>query len=234
MSTMELSLQFGPILVGVLLSMIMHGVLLSQIYSYYLIYRSTDPKLNKYMVIYILIVESIHTAFSIYMIYEPLILRFGDLNALMQYPIALTPLVSLMAAISLPIQVFVAWRIIRLQNSFWVGGLIIITGAISFAGAVLSAVQIRQSANFSERRSLQMSAILWLVPGALADVAIAATLSWSLYRRKTGLPSTDAVISRIIRLTIQTGLMTSIAALLNLFTLVALPVRAILFVVPVL
>ncbi|KAF9555892.1 hypothetical protein CPC08DRAFT_752817 [Agrocybe pediades] len=64
---------------------------------------------------------------------------------------------------------------------------------------------------------------LWLGSAAAADMLITASLSCILYRRRTGSPASDAVLTRIICFTIQHGLVTSIAAILDIVLLVAFP-----------
>ncbi|KAF8960465.1 hypothetical protein BDZ97DRAFT_1922198 [Flammula alnicola] len=194
-------------------------------YTYYFCCKDNDPALTKYLVLYILVVETLNTGFSMYMVYEPLVLQFGTSLALQDFPLSLATEPALMVAISTPIQIFIAWRIVRFQHSFWIGGLICLLAVLSFAGGVLSSFQIRLYASFATKREETMSTFLWLISAATADVLIAGSLSWSLYRRRTGLPSTDAVLSRIIIFTVETGLVTSITALCTIITLVALPIE---------
>ncbi|KJA15278.1 hypothetical protein HYPSUDRAFT_392216 [Hypholoma sublateritium FD-334 SS-4] len=144
------------------------------------------------------------------MVYEPLVVHFGNIQNVNIYPRALCPIVALMGALALPAQSFISWKIVRLQQSFWIGSVIGMFSAVSFAGSILSAFQIREYQKFTEKRALTFSAVLWLAPGAAADIIIACSLSYSLYKRRTGLRSTDAVLRRIIRLTLQTGLITCV------------------------
>ncbi|CAA7268583.1 unnamed protein product [Cyclocybe aegerita] len=137
--------------------------------------------------------------------------------------VALATEPALMVAVSTPIQFFVAWRIRLLRRSIWIPLVICTLALTSLAGGIFATYQIKHYSSFANRKQTNKSALLWLISGACADLLITVTLSWSLYERKTGVKSSDAVISRIIRLTVQTGLITSVAAVANVITLLALP-----------
>ncbi|TFY62798.1 hypothetical protein EVJ58_g3643 [Rhodofomes roseus] len=57
---------------------------------------------------------------------------------------------------------------------------------------------------------------VWFVASAIADILITVTLVWSLTVRKTFHVSTNVSINRIVRLTVQTGLVTMFFALADL------------------
>ncbi|KAI1797231.1 hypothetical protein LXA43DRAFT_1057036 [Ganoderma leucocontextum] len=65
-------------------------------------------------------------------------------------------------------------------------------------------------------RKFQVVGILWLVGAALADVLITTALLWHLRTHKTGMLATDDLINKIIRLTVQTGLITALFAVICL------------------
>ncbi|KAF4566323.1 V-ATPase V1 sector subunit E [Pleurotus pulmonarius] len=55
--------------------------------------------------------------------------------------------------------------------------------------------------------------VVWLLSSALADILITVSLVAFLHPRKTGFPSTDRLLARIIRLAIQSGMATTACAL---------------------
>jgi len=59
--------------------------------------------------------------------------------------------------------------------------------------------------------------------GAVIDLLIAVALFYLLHRSRTGFKQTDSVISRLMLFTINTGLLTSICAVLCLVTFVLYP-----------
>lgn len=64
---------------------------------------------------------------------------------------------------------------------------------------------------------------VWVVSTSLCDLGIAIVLVVHLRRRRSVLCSIDAMITRLERITIGTGLLTSICMLLNLVLFVTIP-----------
>ncbi|KAI5999183.1 hypothetical protein EDD15DRAFT_2517014 [Pisolithus albus] len=64
--------------------------------------------------------------------------------------------------------------------------------------------------------SLQIAVTTWLVGAALADMITAASLVWHLGRHKHLYPSLSSSLNRILRMTIQTAVLTTSIAILDL------------------
>ncbi|KAG9121956.1 hypothetical protein FRC07_001862 [Ceratobasidium sp. 392] len=77
--------------------------------------------------------------------------------------------------------------------------------------------------DFSRFDEAKPAVVVWLVMSAIADVVITCVLTWYLHSHRTGFPRTDDVITRIIRLTIQTGLVTSLWAIVDVILYLSLP-----------
>lgn len=69
---------------------------------------------------------------------------------------------------------------------------------------------------FVKFQNFKVVVIVWLAAECVSDILISGILVWQLKRRKTGFQSTDELVDRIIRLTVQTGLITSICATIDL------------------
>ncbi|EEB92111.1 hypothetical protein MPER_09429 [Moniliophthora perniciosa FA553] len=61
------------------------------------------------------------------------------------------------------------------------------------------------------------------VLGAVSDVAIAIALCWYLWKSKSGIKRTDAIMDRLILFCVRTGLLTTLCAICSLITISALP-----------
>ncbi|KAJ3513585.1 hypothetical protein NLJ89_g2866 [Agrocybe chaxingu] len=186
-------LLFGPLLIGVCLNMILYGVSCVQ-------------------VLYLFILETANTGFNIGLLYEPLVLYYGEQRSFEISPLMLImdPIVTVM--ISTPVQLFIAWRIRIISNYIIMPIIIVFFGTCAFIGGIALTVcvsYIRPWARFTE---FEGAVITWLAASAAADLLITASLSWSLRQRRTGIKVTDDKIARIIRLTVQTGLVTAIFA----------------------
>ncbi|KAJ6594854.1 hypothetical protein B0H19DRAFT_1366610 [Mycena capillaripes] len=220
---------FGPMLIGVLLNTTLYGVLLVQMSMYYKHYKQ-DRKWFRYLAFYLLIAETANVVFDVGLIYEPLITRYGTAKAREVSPLLLRPDAAVTVAISTPIQLFVAWRIQVITHSYFFPIIIGLTSLISFAGGLSVTTMVTLHSNYSSFANLHPFVTTWLSASAACDVILSAALIYSLYTRKSGERSTDRYINRIIRLTVQTGSITAIAALLDLFIFLFSPGSTLQFV----
>ncbi|EIN11098.1 hypothetical protein PUNSTDRAFT_133149 [Punctularia strigosozonata HHB-11173 SS5] len=65
--------------------------------------------------------------------------------------------------------------------------------------------------------------IVWLITAAVCDTAITISLSLYLRRHKTGFATTDRLVDRIIRTTVQNGLITAVWAITDLVVYLSTP-----------
>lgn len=207
----DIRLTLGPMLIGVFLNMILYGVLLVQMYSYYRTYKADKPWI-KYLVLYLFIIETLNTALDIHIMYEPLILQHGTAAMTTYFPTLLPSEPLVIAAVSTPIQFFFAFRIRMFTKSNWIPALVMFLSVLSLSGGVWTAVKWVQIKLIVRKPELHYPALLWFLSSSVADVVITIALVRGLSKRRTGFVATDDVISKIIRMTIQTGLPTALVA----------------------
>ncbi|KIJ50246.1 hypothetical protein M422DRAFT_245493 [Sphaerobolus stellatus SS14] len=213
---------FGPMLIGVFLNMILYGVLVVQSFFYYQTYRK-DSKWIRYFVLYLVVMETINAAFDMYLIYEPLIQRYGTQRAVTVAPLALNPDALVTVLISVPVQLFITWHIKVISGSNVIPGLIAFFAICSFGGATATTISVSIIREFTRFPQFESATIIWLASSYLADIIITATLVWSLKSRKTGHSETGDIVNRIIASTIQTGAITALFALLDFVLFLAIP-----------
>jgi len=189
---------------------------------YYSSYKK-DPKWIRYFILYLVTVETINIGCNIATIYEPLVLKYGTPAALTFFPIMITATPVTNAAISGPVQMFTAWRIVVITRNKLIGGIICAFSLVSMAFGGYTAAVVTIIRVFVRKDEAIKPATVWFAAGACADLLITATLYFSLSRRRTGFTSTDQIINRIIRLTLQTGLLTLMLALSETVTFIASP-----------
>ncbi|PFH47887.1 hypothetical protein AMATHDRAFT_151021, partial [Amanita thiersii Skay4041] len=234
---------FGPILLGVFFNSILYGVLVVQLFVYFQTYKK-DTGWIRHLMVYLFILETINTGFAIAMMYEPLVLRYGKRQsaeslALLSYlgrwfigtpdattffPIALSTDPIITVLISTPVQIFIAWRIQMISKSRLLAGVICMLALVALGGGIWLTITVIHIRRFSRKPELHWPALTWLLASAITDVLITVTLTYNLSRRKTGFSSTDTAINKIIRLTIQTGLITTIFATLDVICFLLFPV----------
>ncbi|KAF7353856.1 MFS domain-containing protein [Mycena venus] len=203
----NVQLSFGPMLIGVFFNMILYGVLIGQVLTYYQNYRH-DAGWMKFFVFALFTVETANTGFDMAFMYQPLIQNYGAKPNFFPTFFVTEPLCIVL--VSTPIQLFFAWRIKSLTKSWWIPIFIAILAIASLTGGVWTAVMIRIVKTFANKPKLHNSALLWFLASCVADVLITVSLVFTLSKRKTGFSGTDSVIDKIIRMTIQTGAITSV------------------------
>ncbi|KAG6915778.1 hypothetical protein DXG01_009860 [Tephrocybe rancida] len=135
----------------------------------------------------------------------------------------------LAVAVSTPIQLFFGWRIFKLTKSIWVPILIALFAIVSFGGGCWTGIMVATVKLFARKPELHNPALLWFLSACVADVLITVSLVFSLSRRKTGFVVTDDAISKIIRMTVQTGMLTAFFAIGDVVFFMTLPRTALNF-----
>ncbi|KAF5377402.1 hypothetical protein D9757_009723 [Collybiopsis confluens] len=103
-----------------------------------------------------------------------------------------------------------------------------IIGQVS--GGLITAIKIAIIKLFARKPELHWPALLWFLTSCVADLLITVTLVRTLSQRKTGFGATDTMIDKLIRLTVQTGMITAICAIGDVAFFMALPHAALNFV----
>ncbi|KAJ6554251.1 hypothetical protein B0H19DRAFT_1262637 [Mycena capillaripes] len=242
-------LLFGPMLVGVLLNMILYGTVVTQVdcgvqpipyypdsifsakmYAYYQRFAD-DPAWIRYFMLYLFIVGFGNVVVECGIIFEPLIIRYGTVAAVTISPKLLHGDSIIISIVSTPIQLFAAWRISVLTRSFIFPGLITLISLSSFASGINMSVKVFRNPEYREFHSFITAATVWLASSAVCDVVIAVGMTRALYMRKTGFGFVNGHINRIIRLTLETGALTAITALMDIFLFLGFPRTTMNFIV---
>jgi len=125
--------------------------------------------------------------------------------------------------VSCSVQLFFAYRIWTLSRSK-IMTVIIPTVALTQCGAALAAgAQALQIGEFNKLQSVAfVSTSIWLIGSAVCDILIAATMTYHLSRRRPdAYKSTKVLISRLIRMTVETGTITATVATLDVILFLA-------------
>jgi len=206
---------FGPLLVGAFLNAILYGVCMVQSFTYYQTYKK-DRKALRLLVLYLMVMETFNVIINLGLVFEPLVLKFGNPQAFIVAPKMLILDAISTVFISTPVQFLAAWRIYVVRESIVMPLIILFFGTCSLIGGSTLSIQVSFFREWAGFKRFDGAVIVWLTGSAAADVIITISLCWTLYRWKTGMRVTDDRVTKIIRLTMQTGLLTTIFALLDL------------------
>ncbi|KJA16959.1 hypothetical protein HYPSUDRAFT_147030, partial [Hypholoma sublateritium FD-334 SS-4] len=203
----------GPMFIGFVFNVFLYGIMITQVYLYFTAYKQ--------FVIFLLAADTANTIFDAAYLYRALIVHFGAycLNSCIPSS-SLDP--ALTGIIAGAVQLFFAWRLRVLTHS-WALASIVVLGALSgLAGAVATSFEVGKIPQFVNFRDFKGVVIMWLVSESVTDIIITSILVWYLLQKhKTGFKESDYMVDRIIRITVQTGLVTSIAATLDLILFLA-------------
>nr|GAT47714.1 predicted protein [Mycena chlorophos] len=213
-------------LLGVFVNMILYGVFLTQSLEYFKTHLE-DGKL-RYFVAYLFALESLNTGFAMVIMYQPLILKYGE--PLTYFPTFFLTEPLLIVLISTPIQFFFAWRIRTITKLTSVPLVICVLSLASLAGGLWTSAKIGIIREFAKKPLLHAPALVWFLSAASSDVIITISLVLTLSNRKTGFAATDTVIDKIIRSTIQTGLVTAVFSVLDVVFFMVFPHYALNFI----
>jgi len=205
----------GPILIGFTFNAILLGVMMTQVYIYYTSFKKDKIWIRVFVSI-LFFFDILNTACDAAYIYEALIIHFGDTAYLNVVTWLFDTDPAITGIIVAAVQTFFAWRI-HLLTKNWILPLVIVATAISGGvTAILTPVEVARAPFFIDLIRSKATIIIWLSSEVLGDILITATLVTYLTRRKTGFERSDMLIDKIIRITIQTGLVTAIVATINL------------------
>jgi len=84
--------------------------------------------------------------------------------------------------------------------------------------------------NLQQKKYIIINGI-WNGSGALCDALIAIFMTYYLSRRATGFPATNVMLTKLIRITIETGIVTALGTISNFILYIACPQTS-YFIVP--
>ncbi|CAK5271658.1 unnamed protein product [Mycena citricolor] len=246
MSAPSFELLFAPLLFGVVLNAMLFGVFCVLVYSYFHLHKA-ERGWVRYLVYYLVVMEVINTMCDIGLIYEPLISLHDNPQVTVRSPklLAADPVVTAspetfplprmlrgrQTLISTPTQLFMAWRIKLITKSKALGACVAFLAFLSLTGGVSSSIGVAQSPDFSDFQHHQVPLTLWLTSTAFADLFITTFLVNFLWKHQTGFHTrTDSVADKIISFTVQTGLLTSFAAIADVTLFLIVPHTTLMFI----
>lgn len=214
----------GAIEIGTLINCFLYGVTTVQVYIYYSnTQRKPDRLRVRLLVPFVWILETIQTTFMCAYIYRLSVTYYGDRSVIGDGHWTLNSSSLFDGIIGGLVQSFFAHRIYVLSKKWLLTYVIWFFSFLSVVGSVSIMIlgQISYIAKFDAQYA-------WLVTTELSfflfiDFANTAGLCAYLRVARTGHSRTDGMLNKLFLWTIETGIFTSLAALLMLILSLALP-----------
>ncbi|KAN0066480.1 hypothetical protein ACQY0O_000574 [Thecaphora frezii] len=215
-----LDLTLGCMFIGVAGNVWLYGFSLVQAYIYYAHFPN-DKKFMRYFVLFLVLADSLNACFDLAFLYQYTVSNFGDLEYASVANPAFTSDPVMTGIIAFATQLFFAWRVFKLMHNKYMPALIATGAVISFCGALGTSIAVGMYPKFADFQKFQVIVIIWLVGAAVTDVIITMSLVWTLQKARTGFAATDDIITKLIRTTLQTGLLTTTFATVDIVLFLA-------------
>ncbi|PBK87451.1 hypothetical protein ARMGADRAFT_1085475 [Armillaria gallica] len=214
----------GPLLIASLLHWGLFGTLSVQLYLYYLAFPN-DRRFTKRLVYGIYSIEFVQMVLVTHDAFEIFGYGFGDIDAIIEiHSDWLTgPIISSIGFLCIP-----NLHIVKVTNPPHIRRLCLLWcffSVTSSAAAIVTGVYSFEAGNIIELNTRKVSICvgIWCGASALCDIIVAICMTYYLMRSNTGFRQTQILITRLIRLTVETGTVTAVFALLNLILFFAFP-----------
>ncbi|RDX48958.1 hypothetical protein OH76DRAFT_1404148 [Lentinus brumalis] len=214
----------GPILVGVLLNSFVYGIVFLH-WIQYTLGRNRDSRYLRGLVHWCFLLDTAHSGAALWMIWHYAVDNFADYDYLTTtlWPVSATPLFVGTSLVSAPIQHLFAWRIKQFTHSWWICGVLSALSAASLALGVVAAAEGLKRHDIQSSHRLIPLIDSWLGAAMVCDVVVAVLLYSHLWKIKTGFRSTDTVVGRLMRSSLETTALSALFCILYLTTFTVLP-----------
>jgi len=207
----------GAQFVGTLLNFCLYGVLAVQAYIYYITFPKDSWKI-KGLVYFVVALETAQTITTGIDGFRWFANGFG--NVLVIAAPGLGPLNTpiMGSIIALIVQSFFCYRIWVIKKSaWWLSALILAVSVISAVGGIIGGIEAWIQEDISEDHNNNTVVNMWLIADVVADVMIAASMSFLLLRASNRrIHQTHRMITRIIQMTVETNAISTFLAILTL------------------
>ncbi|KAK0498686.1 hypothetical protein EDD18DRAFT_1350101 [Armillaria luteobubalina] len=217
----------GPYIVGCLLNWGLFGTLSVQLYLYYLAFPN-DRRFIKCLVYGIYVIEFVQTMLVTHDAFAAFGYGFGDMDVLSRLNFSWLTGPVLSAVASCAGQVFYAYRIYIVSESRILPIFIICVSLTSSVVAIIIGIGYFEVGVISDPNNRKACIAIGISCGAtaLCDILIAISMTYYLMRRTTNFRRTRLLVTRVVRLTIETGSVTAVVALLSFVLFVLFPHQA--------
>ncbi|EJC98851.1 uncharacterized protein FOMMEDRAFT_161031 [Fomitiporia mediterranea MF3/22] len=228
MATQSFDSTLGAAFVGFAVAAVLYGVLLAQLYTYFQRYTQ-DRLFYKCLVVFVCILETIHSALSGHVVYHYAISSFSDPLALLVPTWTLIAQVLVggfapkQAYISVLVKSAFAMRVWRFshKNVVLTGSILALNAAILVL-AVIFTVKAISLPTFADQPKLKGITTAILTTSVFTDILIAASLTYYLHHLRNAFSATT-LINGLIAYSIETGAITSICGIATLVSFDTLP-----------
>ncbi|WVQ65697.1 uncharacterized protein L199_003875 [Kwoniella botswanensis] len=202
----DIGLKLGPLLLGGIFDVMLLGVLIQQFQSWWAYCKPSERKLIALLTTYIMIYSIGWTGMVIGYVMHNFVYNFGIFSVFLEMPYFTTfPIVGM--GMSTVIQGFYIERSWRLNNRnpfLLVFLCICVLG--EWAAVLLLVIKVTSIASLLQATEGVPHTRAWQCMTLAADVMITGSIGWGLWSAKTGWSHTDALVKKLLLVTLETQL----------------------------
>ncbi|KAJ7309481.1 hypothetical protein DFH08DRAFT_1088243 [Mycena albidolilacea] len=216
----------GPLLLADLLVWGLFGTLSVQVYLYYQAFPK-DRLSTKCLVYGVYALELVETIIITRDAFATFAYGFSDISALNKINFNWLTIPVMSGLVAFIGQSFYAYRVYVLSSkSHPIPVSIVVVSLISSIGGFITGGFAFQAGDLTRLNQKTHVAVgVWCGASALSDIIIAVCMTYYLSKSDTGFRQTRVLVSKVVRLTIETGSLTALAAVINLTLFFAFPDR---------
>ncbi|WWC62662.1 uncharacterized protein I303_105259 [Kwoniella dejecticola CBS 10117] len=213
----NLGLKLGPVLLGPIFDSILWGVMLIQFQNWWSYCRPTERTVINYLTYYIMIASSAWTfmciAYNMHnfvfrwgLTIATILVDFGTFTTFLEMPYP-TAFPAVGFAMSSAVQAFYVERTFRLNNRN-IPLVILLIGCIlgELTSVLIIVIKCKGVSSELQAGDLLMEIRAWQCLTLGSDAIITVSLAWGLWRAKTGWSHTDALVKKLLLITLETQL----------------------------
>ncbi|THH07209.1 hypothetical protein EW145_g3535 [Phellinidium pouzarii] len=213
----------GALFIGVVFAMALWGAGCVQVYYYFNRYLKEDWRL-KLLVFVVWALDTTHQGLITHTAYTYLVTEYGNPLFLNEIVVTLLIEVVISALIVLLVQSFLVLRVWKLsRGNIPLVVILCLLVAAEFSLSIVYTIKSLRLKTFTALASIVNLSRSVNIFGAAGDIAIAMALVYLLHRARTGFHRSDGIINRLIMFSLNTGILTSLDAVMSLVTITVLP-----------
>lgn len=220
----SLDSTFGALFLGAIFASILYGFTNLQVYLYYSNFEN-DWSVQKYSVILLWALDSVHLGFTVFTMYRYLITSFGSVLALEEVIWPLKVQLTVNIVIICVVQILYTlrvWRLGRHYHRIWPTLVALVVAIGCVIGAAL-AVELFRISTWNDVPKMSWAIYTSYAWATGNDVVIAVAVCFYLIRSKAGFNGSNRKFIRVIRMILTSGCLTSACSLATLITYTAMP-----------
>ncbi|KAK6908105.1 hypothetical protein I203_102106 [Kwoniella mangroviensis CBS 8507] len=198
--------NIGPFLMGCLYDAILFGVMTQQYIDWWKYCEATERRMVRWLTHWIMFASIMWTGTVIWYTMRSFVYYFGQYLVFTFADIALMwPLLGLLMAG--PVQVFYAFRSYRLNgDNIFLLVFFLVMIATELSIQLVFVVKAQPLKTIFQAGELESVVRGWQVVTMSTDILMTLTLSWGLWKSRTGWSHTDALVKKLLLITVETQL----------------------------